>query len=447
MNRLLSDSIHTLLNPCDFVVAGVSGGADSLAMLHYLKFGGHGLKLNILVCHVNHMLRGAESMRDQRHVEQLCREWELPLHVEQADIRALAAASGKSIEEAGRETRYRIFQELAGERGKIATAHTMSDSYETMLFHLTRGTGLKGLCGIPPVRGNIVRPLLKVTRAQVEEYCKNNKISYITDSTNTDIKYSRNKIRQEVIPKLLEINPNAEEQAANTAALLSEDAAFLERLARQNLADCRQGRALLLQNLSTEPAVRNRVLLFWLKENGGYGDFQTIDRIGAIAEKGCGKLNVGGNLFCEVKDKRLLLRKPTESHAYFEFCLTENKRIKMPSGNEYTFFQADREELPDIQELFKNSTYNLVDSQKIAGKLIIRQRRKNDKICINRRNITKSIKKLFNEEKIPLEMRQKLFLICDEHGIIFVEDFGIDRRVAPDSGTTRFWVIRKETSQ
>ncbi len=433
---------YQMLSPCDHVVAGVSGGADSLALLHFLRFG-CGMELKLTAVHLNHLLRGEESLRDQHHVEEICEAWGVRLVVRQADIAVLAKQSGIGLEEAGREARYRLFEEIAGADGKIATAHTLSDCCETLIFQLARGTGLRGLCGIPPVRGQIVRPFLCVTRAEIEQYCRENGIKYITDSSNHDDLYNRNRIRHQIIPKLKELNPRAEESIGQLLETLREDEACLERLAAENAKECRTEEGILLEKLSKEAAVRKRVLMGWLRESHVFYDFQIIDRISDIAAEGRGKINLCGNLFCEAKEGCLLLYRPEAATPYFEFPL-ELRTYHLPSGDDYSFYEVDRDRFLHIKELFKNSTYNYIDSSKIIGKLKIRQRRNGDKFCIFPRNITKSIKKLCQEAKISPQMREKIFLICDERGIIYVEGLGVASRVAADETTTRYLMIKKE---
>lgn len=160
MNRIIKAiTEHQLLEDTDKIVVGLSGGADSVALVHYLKFV---LKYTVVACHVNHNLRGDESERDMQFVKRLCKKWDIPLVVESVDITAIAQQNRLSLEQAGRQVRYGAFDRCAQKHmaNKIATAHTLSDNAETMLYNLTRGTGLKGLCGIPIKRGNIVRPLL-----------------------------------------------------------------------------------------------------------------------------------------------------------------------------------------------------------------------------------------------------------------------------------------------
>lgn len=446
MNRKVIDCIdrYHMLSPHDHVVVGVSGGADSLALLYFLTHELPDYQLRITAYHINHLLRGEESMRDQRHVEEICAQWGVPLRTEQIDIRSVAEKYGQTLEEAGRNERYRMFAESAGAEGKIATAHTLSDSFETQLFNLVRGCGGKGLCGIPPVRDNIIRPLIMVSREETEAYCYAHGIAYVTDSTNLDTAYSRNKLRLEVIPRLCEINSGAAVHAAQLGRSLSEDQDFLEQAAAEKWQQVSEENQLAVSELrECHSAVMHRVLMLWLQKNGIDYDFQTLDRISEIVRSGCGKINITGDFFCTCQNGKLMLSKKTEKASYFEFPL-EAKEIKMPSGKKYRFWIKNKEDFIRIQEIFKNSTYKLLDYDKIIGKLIIRQRRSGDRFRIFDRHITKSIKKLFNEAKIPQEMREKIFLICDERGIIYVEGFGISDRVVPDAKTEKYLVVEEK---
>lgn len=153
------------------LLSRASGGAGLFGAAHLFEVWPDGLHLRLLACHVQSQAGGGGKSAGPAACRSGRRDWDVPLHVAETDVAALAAQTGLSLEEAGRRERYRIFAALAEADGKIATAHTLSDSYETMLLNLTRGTGLKGLCGIPPMRGNVIRPLLGVTRKEVEEYC------------------------------------------------------------------------------------------------------------------------------------------------------------------------------------------------------------------------------------------------------------------------------------
>ena len=209
------------------VTVALSGGADSAALLHFLCSLRKERRLELTACHVNHLLRGEESERDEAFVQDLCRDWQVPLQVFREDVSAGAAAAGESVELFGRRIRYeRLYK--AAEGGLIATAHTLSDRAETTFINLLRGTGLKGLCSIPPVQGKIIRPFIFCTREEVELYCRDNGISYVTDSTNLCGLYTRNRVRQRVIPALREIQPAFYTVYSRMLENLSQDEAYLE---------------------------------------------------------------------------------------------------------------------------------------------------------------------------------------------------------------------------
>lgn len=189
------------------VTVALSGGADSVALLHFLCSLQKERMLGLQACHINHLLRAEESERDEAFVRKLCEDWRVPLKVYRENVAAGAKNAGESVELFGRRVRYqRLFQ--AADGGLVATAHTLSDRAETTFINLLRGTGLKGLCSIPPVQGKVIRPLIFCTREQIESYCQENEIRYVTDSTNFSADYTRNRVRQTVIPALQAIQPS-----------------------------------------------------------------------------------------------------------------------------------------------------------------------------------------------------------------------------------------------
>ncbi len=231
-----------MLSPDCAVVAGVSGGADSVALLHLLvSLRSEGRISSLTAVHINHSLRGEESLRDQRFVEELCRERNVPILVEKHDVAALAAQQGKGVEEIGRELRYAAFQKAAQADPccRIATAHTADDNAETLLLHLCRGSGLHGAAGIPPVRGNIIRPLITCTREDIEAYCAEHRLSYVTDSSNADTVYARNRIRHEVMPQLRSINPQTTTAISRFIEQARQADAFIDGLAEKALIEAK----------------------------------------------------------------------------------------------------------------------------------------------------------------------------------------------------------------
>ena len=264
----MNNADPSLLPPAGRVVAGFSGGADSTALAHWLL--GQVGPGRLLLAHVNHGLRGQESDRDEAHARAFAASLGAEIAVRRADVAALAKRQGLGLEECGRQVRYAFFDSLTpGPGGCICTAHTASDNAETLLLHLCRGAGLAGLCGIPPKRGKVLRPLLQVTRQEVEAYCARHSLPYVTDSTNASLDYARNRIRAQVVPVLQALNPRFLQAAGQAMALLSADHGFLEQEAARLLDSARQPFGLSCAALLSAPvSLRSRALRQYLSQAG-----------------------------------------------------------------------------------------------------------------------------------------------------------------------------------
>lgn len=227
-----TDLSPDLLPPGSRVLCALSGGADSMCLLHMLS---QRKDLSLTAAHFNHQLRGPESDEDEAFVRDVCARWGIPLTVDRGDVGALAQREGLSTEEAGRILRYAFLEEAARKEGcdLIATAHNADDNAEAMLLSLIRGTGLAGLSGIPPRRGNIVRPLLSFTRSEILAYLEEHNIPHREDSSNADEAYARNRLRAQVMPVLRQLNPRASEHILQTARRVRELDDGLEEEARQ----------------------------------------------------------------------------------------------------------------------------------------------------------------------------------------------------------------------
>jgi tRNA(Ile)-lysidine synthase len=223
---------HGLIRGGDLVLAGVSGGADSLCLLHVLYCLSKSMGFAVEAVHVNHMLRGAESDGDEKFVESICNDWGIKLSVLRRDVRRLKEEEGFSLEEAARYARYEAFEECADNIGadRIAVAHNRNDQAETILMNIMRGTGLDGLTGMDYTRGRIIRPLLDVDRADIEEYCRGRGLIPRTDSSNFDNTLTRNKVRNRLIPFIKELfYLDPVDGISRMAGLLKEDAKHLEK--------------------------------------------------------------------------------------------------------------------------------------------------------------------------------------------------------------------------
>jgi tRNA(Ile)-lysidine synthase len=437
---------YHMLQQGDIIAVGVSGGADSVALLDFLCRLGEGYQWKLLVCHLNHGLRGAEADRDQEFVRLLAKERGLPFLSERADAAAEAARSGLSVEEAGRKLRYAFFARCAGEEGKIATAHTLSDSMETVLLNLCRGTGVRGLRGIPPVRGNIVRPLIGCTRREVEEYCRQRGLSWVEDSTNASPDYSRNRIRLEVIPRLEELNP----------ALPAAMAGLMERMEAQwqmTLDLCARARAKLalpdggldrMGFLALPGPVGDALLQELLEEGGGAQSARLVGLMRQSARLGSGAVQLGSGVWFVAGPRRLALKRRSTQAPPLEILLdpgTLEQETIFPLGRGYALRIRPFPGKSGIltEKINKSALKNLVDCGRIKGNVMLRRKKDGDRMApVWRKAGSRSLKKLCQEAGIPPDRRALLAVAEDDEGIMWAQDFGVDRRCAPDGTDGRF---------
>jgi len=435
---------YELFHKGDRVVVGVSGGADSVALLHFLAKDLPEYELDLTVCHLNHRLRGEESERDEAFVRSLCERLNIPCKIRALDVAALAAERKQGLEECGREERYRFFEETAAsfsENAVIATAHTLSDQTETVLFRLARGSGLKGLCGIPPKRGKVVRPFLAVTREEVEAYCAEKGLSFVTDSSNAETVYARNLLRLEVIPSLRKMNPSLEKTLSETVDDLREDDRFLWETAAKRLTDADDEEGYWIAVFRSVPRpLRRRMLILACREHDIAPDREKIKELDQIIETGHGKINISDAVLAVVCDGRFSFLTRAKAESFSPFLLAEGV-LTFPSGNAYNITVLPRKEA--AQKVNRNFATDILDYDKILANITVRPRQSGDRITLSRRGVTKSLKKLFNEEKIPVDRRELQAVMADEQGVIWVEGFGADSRVLPSEGTGRCLVIQK----
>ena len=251
---------HMLPSPGGTVLCAVSGGRDSVCLLHYLRTLGAEHGFTVAAAHLNHLMRPT-ALRDVAFLADFCRAREISLYVEERDVRALAAQQGIGEEEAGRKARYDFLERTARQIGaeRIATAHHRRDQAETVMLNLLRGTGPEGLGGIPPVRGPYIRPLLDTPRQEIEQYLKENGLTHIEDETNESRAYARNRLRLDVWPALEGLHSGAEENVARAARVIRRENVFLDELAREYLP--REGTEISCTALQSAPeALRSRVV-------------------------------------------------------------------------------------------------------------------------------------------------------------------------------------------
>lgn len=424
---------NKLLCENDTVVCGLSGGADSVALLLSLYELKDKLKINVEAVHVNHCLRGDESDRDENFCHELCNRLGINFTAVSCNVKAFAAEHGKSVEEAARSMRYEVFSDVSKGK-KIATAHNANDNLETMILNMSRGTGIKGMAGIPPIRGNIVRPLLAVTRSEIEAFLAEKHQIFVTDSTNLSDDYTRNKIRHKIIPLLAELNSSVIETSINTTSTLREENAFIEHLTDKAM-ECAQDGSQLYGLSRYDAVIRKRCISRLLTENKLPYSHQRLEEADDIIVKS-GKLNISRDIFLVSKNGTVSLekiKKLPEQPVQKEMLIGKNTIFDQC---ELVCEVIDCDNLKKIEAVHKKSTFYLLDYDKIRGRVFVRSRKFGDKIQLKGRNFTSSIKKLINE-KIDASLRPTLHFLEDEDGTIFAECIGIAERVAPDDNTSK----------
>jgi tRNA(Ile)-lysidine synthase len=272
-----------LIPPNSAILVAFSGGVDSSSLAVALQRLREPLKIKRLaLLHINHLLRGEESYRDENFARNFAQKYSLELFVERVDVPSLAKKRGGNIEAIAREERYRLFEEVRKREGfdLVATAHHLGDLVETIILWLTRGTGLEGLLGFEPVEGNIVRPFYLATRQEIEDFAKKQAIEWVEDSTNYDLSLARNRIRHRVVPELKAINPNLEESVLRMREILKEENELLEKLVQTALLKVKEeGREGFLK---LEPALQRRVVM----KLYGVKNFKEVSRIINRIKKG-----------------------------------------------------------------------------------------------------------------------------------------------------------------
>ena len=232
---------NELIKYGDKILVGLSGGADSVCLTHILYTLGERMGLTLYTAHLNHGIRGAEAERDEMFAEEFSRQLGIECFVKHADVKSCARLTGESEELCGRRLRYEFFDELCEKHGidKIATAHNKNDNAETILMNFIRGSSLAGLCGIPVRRDNIIRPVLCLTRDEITEYIDKNNLKYVTDSTNLEEVYTRNKIRRRLMPEIeSDFNPNFISAVVRNSENLQKDRELLDALANEAYEKC-----------------------------------------------------------------------------------------------------------------------------------------------------------------------------------------------------------------
>ena len=402
-----------MVDPGDTVVCAVSGGADSMALLWAMYLLKDKLKISLSAAHFNHGLRAGESDRDEAFVADFCKGYGIDFVAGSGKV----TPGPKGLEAAAREARYAFLRSLPG---KIATAHTASDNAETVLLHMVRGTGLKGLGGVMPVNGNVIRPMLSVTREEVLAFLKEYSIPYVEDSSNGEDDFLRNRLRHHIVPQLKKENPSLSQNLSAMALRLRQDEEALNGIAREKYTD-------QVSELQTmQPAIRSRVLAKLLLDAGvKEPEANHIAALEALLDsaKPSAKAEFPNGVVITRNYNVLEAAKTTEELATQEltaavsvsgFCIS-------CSANTQT------EQTPESFAVLPR------------GKIVIRSRQEGDTIRLNAG--TKSLKKLFIDKKIPAAMRNTIPVIADDAGVLGIAGIGANLdRLSADKNAVRITI-------
>ena len=405
------------------VLCAVSGGADSMCLLHLLHtWAGEG-GFRVAAAHYNHNLRGAESDRDAAFVAEWCAGQDIPCVIGAGDVAHEARARGLGVEETARQMRYEFLRGAADAMGcgRIATAHSADDNLETLLLHLVRGAGLHGLAGIPPRRGVVVRPLLTTSRAEIVAYLEANGVAHVEDSSNTDEGYARNRIRRQVVPVLRQLNPRLTESAAETMGYLRTDNDYLNA---QAAAACQNARwaeddlVIEARYIAQLPAaIAPRAVRRLLEMMGDGSTNCSAAHLKAVVE---------------------LARGDDPSAVVF-----------LPGGEtevEGTPWRVRCRPVrcPDESERKPGALY--LAQGALEGPLVLRPRQTGDAVTLPGRGGTKTLKKLFIDEKVPRRERERIPVLADGRGVAAVAGFGPEqsRTAVPGQAAYELLFWKKE---
>ena len=470
---------NDMLDPGGRVIVALSGGGDSVCLLHLLASCREELEIQLLAVHVHHGIRGDEAGRDASFARALCERLGVPFILRREDVPELAARRGLSLEEAGRETRYRIFEEERLRCGAscVAVAHHMDDSAETILNNLFRGTGLAGLSGIAPVRGTVIRPLLCFRRQEIEHYLEAEGIEYCSDSTNGELLYARNRIRHVILPAARQVNGRAVEHMVRAGAFIGEADGYFKRMAARIVdGECGRetnGREANEANggdagtaaaagmtvagetpeirlsgetlLAQEPIAAAYVLREAVSRAGGsLRDFGAV-HIGLLMElarrRTGASIDLPGGLRVHNEYGALCFSRETGKTPEPETGTEPGRATgKAPMSPGLIFSDFPREKGVEIP---KNQYTKCFDYDKIKDTLSVRYRAPGDYFMLSSGG-RKTLKAFMIDEKIPREQRDRILLLAEGSHILWIVGYRISEYYKVTDDTEHILQVRLE---
>ncbi|MBC5689902.1 tRNA lysidine(34) synthetase TilS [Mediterraneibacter sp. NSJ-55] len=431
---------YHMIQENDIVVTGVSGGADSICLLFALLELKKALDFHIVVCHINHGIREVSADRDEQFVRKICEEKGLTFRVFHKNVELIAIKRKQSLEEAGRMVRREAFEKVLKEVNgtKIATAHHQNDNAETLLMNLARGSGLRGMCGITPVNGIWIRPLLCVKRSQIEEWMERYKIPFCQDETNEEDLYTRNRVRHRIIPELeTQVNPQTVKHLYEASVQVQEVWEYIAAQTKKAYADCvqeqkQEGLLIYKEKFDALPDVLKKFLIKSTLENIAKASKDvTSAHISAVLDLLEGQVGRRINLPYHITAKRVYAGVLVESKKGKKQLNLEEKlsprellisgEIVIPERNLKVSCKVFKKKADFSFSLIPQKTYTKwFDYDIIKNSLLIRTRQQGDRIVIDKKGSTQKLKNYLINEKVPEEKRGSLLLIADGQQIIWI---------------------------
>ncbi len=434
----------------DSILVALSGGPDSVALLYLLCRIKKRFNLNLEAVHINHQIRPQASKKEESFCRELCHELNIPLHIETINIPKLAKEQKKGIEETARDFRYETFERIASESGlnKICLGHHQGDQAETVLFRILRGTGITGLKGIPIQRGQIIRPLLNLSREEILSFLNENGIKYCIDQSNFNNDYKRNFIRNRLLKDIRKnLNPSVNSALVNLAETAVEEDKFLEKISakmiRKSVSITAGGKIQLDLNSfnSYDLWLRRRVIrhcLTKVSNDNLMPDKTVVNRLVEFAINKGKEISVPGRIQVVVLKEFLIISNRDKLIYHEDFRPGKQVKLITPALN-FKISANRSKSLPDFKKISKMTVY--IDREKLDLPLIIRNIEIGDKCMFLGMKGRKKIGDYLTDKKIARVMRDEIPVVCDQKGIIWLVGQEISERVKITKSTKRIYRI------
>jgi tRNA(Ile)-lysidine synthase len=453
---------HQLISGSEKLVVAVSGGADSVCLLHILVRLQKELKVKLHIAHLNHQLRGAESEADASYVADLARQLAIPATMEKRDVKGYQARERLSLEEAAREVRYSFLAQVAGAIGaeRVAVGHTRDDQIETILMHLIRGSGTRGLRGLQPATLwqsgvdslTIIRPLLEISHQETENYCHQHRLTPRLDASNLSLSPLRNRIRQQLLPLLESYNPSVAEALLRTGRIAGDDIDFLdEQVARLWDEVARQEKKSIIldkKGFDQLPPTLKRYLLRALVERllGSAKDIEMrhVEEMMSLATKAAGKrLSLPGGLTFSVEYNRYLLTSDLTALSPLPLLKGEFP-LNIPGETRLPGWRVEATIIKQEEMSEKDDFTAYLDLAKSGDRLMVRPRRRGDRFQPLGLAQPKKLGEFMIDAKIPNTWRGQIPIVCSEEQILWVVGWRLDERARVSRDTKQVLYLKFE---